>query len=225
MKNGNNNANNILSAQKQHWENTYCEEPRLFGEKPSYSAIRAAKLFQKEKAKKILELGGGHGRDTIFFATRKFHINVLDYCDNSIETIKNTANQLHISKYINPSCHDVREKLSYPNEFFDACYSHMLFCMALTTIQLEFIFQEVRRVLKPKGILVYTARNTNDVHFRHGIHRGEYMYENGGFIVHFFDKEKVETLAKGYEILNIEEFEEGELPRKLFVVTLRKEEN
>ena len=48
------------------------------------------------------------------------------------------------------------------------------------------------------------------------------MYEVGGFIVHFFDKEKVERMAKGYEILSVDPFEEGKLPRKLFRVTLRK---
>lgn len=48
------------------------------------------------------------------------------------------------------------------------------------------------------------------------------MYEVGGFIVHFFSREKVEQLARGYEVVRLEEFEEGGLPRKLFVVTLRK---
>jgi hypothetical protein len=51
------------------------------------------------------------------------------------------------------------------------------------------------------------------------------MYESGsGFIVHFFRRDIVEYLAKGFDILSIEEFEEGTLPRKLFRVTLRKKE-
>ena len=48
------------------------------------------------------------------------------------------------------------------------------------------------------------------------------MYEVGGFIVHFFSREQVERLAKGFEIVEAEEFEEGELPKKLFRVVLRK---
>ena len=48
------------------------------------------------------------------------------------------------------------------------------------------------------------------------------MYEVGGFIVHFFSKETVELLAKAYEVLRVDEFEEGKMPRKLFRVTLRK---
>jgi len=49
------------------------------------------------------------------------------------------------------------------------------------------------------------------------------MWEVGGFIVHFFNREKVVHLAKGFEIVGMDEFEEGGLPRKLLRVTLRKE--
>ena len=78
-------------------------------------------------------------------------------------------------------------------------------------------------VLKPRGVNIYTVRNTHDPDYGTGIHRGEDMYEVGGFVVHFFSREKVMHLAKGYDIVSIDEFEEGRLPRKLFRVTLRKE--
>ncbi len=39
--------------------------------------------------------------------------------------------------------------------------------------------------------------------------------------MHFFDRAKVERLARGWE-LGIDELEEGKLPRRLFRVTLRK---
>jgi hypothetical protein len=80
------------------------------------------------------------------------------------------------------------------------------------------------RILEPGGLNFYTVRNTTDAHYQTGIHRSEDMWEiGGGFIVHFFSKEKIEHLSKGYEIVNVEEFEEGDLPKKLFMVTLRKE--
>ncbi len=44
----------------------------------------------------------------------------------------------------------------------------------------------------------------------------------GGFIVHFFGRELVERLAAGYELLEVREFEEGDLPRRLFAVVQQK---
>jgi len=118
--------------------------------------------------------------------------------------------------------YDVRQPLPFEDDSFDACYSHMLFSMAFTTAELEFLSQEVKRVLRPSGLAIYTVRHTGDPHYCTGIHRAEDMFEVGGFIVHFFTREKVERLAKGFEIEGGEEFEEGSLPRKLFRVTMRK---
>jgi len=98
----------------------------------------------------------------------------------------------------------------------------MLFSMALTEAELAALSREILRVLRPGGLCVYTVRNTRDADFQRGIHRGEYLYENQGFIVHFFDRAKVERLAGGYEIISVEEFEEGKLPRCLYRVMLRK---
>ena len=110
------------------------------------------------------------------------------------------------------------------SESFDACYSHMLYCMALATSQIEALSLEVRRILRPGGLNVYTVRHTGDAHYRAGIHRGEEMYEAGGFTVHFFSGEKVRDLAEGWDLVDIQEFDERGLPRKLFRVTLRKRE-
>jgi hypothetical protein len=100
----------------------------------------------------------------------------------------------------------------------------MLFCMALSTPELERLAAEVRRVLRPGGLCVYTVRTTEDAHYGAGIDRGDDMYEVGGFIVHFFSRALVERLAAGYDLLDVSAFEEGALPRRLYRVTLQKAE-
>lgn len=212
----------VSNGQQQHWRKTYSEEPEFFGEEPSYPSKKAVELFKREAKTKILELGGGQGRDTFFFAQNGFQVSVLDYSESGIEAIRQKAESLGLLQSVEAICYDVRKPLPFSDESFDGCYSHMLYCMAFTTSELESLSQEVRRVLRPNGLNIYTARNTKDKHYRTGIHRGEDMYEVNGFIVHFFSEEKVEYLAKGYEILSVGEFEEGELPRRLFLVTLRK---
>lgn len=212
-----------LSKQKQHWENTFSSKPNMFGDSPSEAAIKAAETFRKKGKTNILELGSGQGRDTIFFAQNGFRVHALDYSQSGIETIEQKANALGLSQFITAKCHDIRNPLPFKDKTFDGCFSHMLYCMALATQELEFLTNEIRRVLKTGGLNIYTVRHTGDAHYGTGIPRGEDMYEVGGFIVHFFSKEKVKHLAKGYEIVDIDEFEEGGLPRKLFRVILKKQ--
>jgi len=223
MKEDKRKVEEVLNAQRQHWESMLSTKPEMFGTEPSDPAQKAAELFKKEGRIKILELGGGQGRDTIFFAQNGFEVAVLDYCESGVETIAQKAKSMGLSQSINALCHDVRKRLPFIDETFDACYSHMLYCMALTTSEVGFLSEDIRRVLKPKGLNIFTVRNTKDPHYRTGIHRGEEIYEIGGFVIHFFSREKVDHLARGFEIVSIDEFEEGGLPRRLFRVTLRKE--
>lgn len=218
-------ANEILDVQQAHWEKTFLERTDMFGLEPSYAAHRASEAFKGKGGIKILELGSGQGRDTLFFAGEGLQVNVLDYSNEGLKTIREKSQKLGISQSIVTLKHDIRQNLPFEDESFDGCFSHMFYCMALTTTELEFISQEIRRVLKPEGLNIYTVRNTTDAHYQTGIHRGGGMWEVGGFIVHFFNREKVEHLAEGYTIIGIEEFEEGNLPRRLFLVTLKKDRN
>ena len=40
----------------------------MFGESPSYAAIKAAEKFKEKNVKNIIELVAGQGSDTLFFA-------------------------------------------------------------------------------------------------------------------------------------------------------------
>jgi rhodanese-related sulfurtransferase len=42
------------------------------------------------------------------------------------------------------------------------------------------------------------------------------------WVLHFFDEEKIKQLTKGYELIEIKEFEEGTLPKRIYEVVLRK---
>ena len=94
--------------------------------------------------------------------------------------------------------------------------------MALSTNEIKNLNKEIKRILIPGGINIYTARNFNDGDYKRGIHRGEDMYESNGFIVHFFSKEKVNSLLDGFDNLILDQFDEGKFPRKLYFVVNKK---
>ena len=69
---------------KDHWEKMFAKNADMFGIKPSYPAVKSAEIFKREGKKYILELGGGQGRDTLFFAREGFQICTLDYTKEGI---------------------------------------------------------------------------------------------------------------------------------------------
>jgi SAM-dependent methyltransferase len=213
-----------MNVQQIHWDKTFWENEDLFDDEPSAPATIAAELFKKEGFSRLLELGAGQGRDTLFFARQGFQVFALHYAEAGLGAIQNKADRLGVAPAVSTLRHDLRQPLPFADETFDACFSHMLFCMAFTTTELTFLSREIWRLLKPGGLHVYTVRHAGDAHYGQGIHHGEDLYETNGFVVHFFTREKVEQLSSGFEIVGIEEFEEGPLPRKLFRVTLKRKD-
>tara|TARA_B100000700_G_scaffold135902_1_gene151826 strand:- start:1287 stop:1940 length:654 start_codon:yes stop_codon:yes gene_type:complete len=212
----------VLNQQSQHWEKNFSSKPEMFGLEQSLSAEKALKLFKEKKIGKVLELGSGLGRDTIFFAKNLIRVTALDYSSSGIEIIKQKALKQNLSKNISTNIFDIRKTLPFDDNSIEACFSHMLYCMALTSNELKNLNNEICRVLKPSGLNIYTVRNTFDGDYKKGIHRGEDLYENDGFIVHFFSKNKVKSLFSGFKNILIEEFEEGNFPRKLYIVVNEK---
>lgn len=212
-------------GQEGHWDKTYTENPAFFGEGPSEFAHMALDLFRSAKVRSVLELGCGHGRDALLFAKEGFQVTALDYSEAGLLSLQGSAREIGASDRIATRVFDVRKPLPFSDGSFDACYSHMLLCMELSTAELKFILGEIHRVLKPGGLSLYSVRNTFDKHYRTGLHRSEDMYEVvGGFVVHFFSEEKVRSLSGGYEIQDIHRMREGGLPRELFAVVLKKKE-
>ena len=208
--------------QRQHWSATFAANPDMYGDEPSDAAVAAADEFAAADVATVLELGAGQGRDTLYLARRGFQVHALDYAVEGIEAIEGKADTEGLGDRVIVGLHDVRQRLPVADAAFDASYSHMLLCMALTTPELERLVGDVRRVLRPGGLVVYTVRTTDDAHYGTGIARGDDMYEHGGFVVHFFDRALIDRLAAGFMLVDVTEFTEGELPRRLARVTMRR---
>ncbi len=205
-----------IEVQKAHWQRTFADNPDMYGTQVSEPGRYAIELFARDGAHDLLELGAGQGRDTIGFIRAGFQVTALDYEGDALQTLQDKVSVLTVA------LQDVRGPLPFADTSFDAVYSHMLFSMALTTSELESLAAEVHRVLRPKGLHVYTVRHFGDKHYGAGIPHGDDMYEHGGFVVHFFDRPLVDRLAQGFTAPELFEFEEGDLPRRLWCITQRK---
>ncbi|MEZ0093593.1 class I SAM-dependent methyltransferase [Streptacidiphilus sp. EB129] len=210
----------LADAQRGHWQHTYAAHPGMYGERPSEPAVYAAVAFRAAGAREVLELGAGHGRDALHFAREGFTVRATDFSATGLEQLRADALAQNVTERITTVVHDVRDPLPYPDDSVDAVFAHMLLCMALTTPQIQALVGEIRRVLRPGGVFVYTVRHTGDAHCGTGTAHGDDIYEHGGFAVHFFPRDLVDSLAEGWSVPQVHPFEEGDLPRRLWRVTV-----
>src|SRR4051794_3107999 len=142
------------------WNKVYKSDSTFFGEEPSNFALLCFNHMKMNNANKVLELGAGHGRDTTFFASNGIEVEALDYSVIAIGILNKIAKEKRLP--IKPQIFDVRNPLPFTDGYFDVVYSHMLLNMHFSLCELHFIFSEIMRVLKPKGLNFFSVRNHND---------------------------------------------------------------
>jgi SAM-dependent methyltransferase len=177
--------------------------------------------MKTNNVKKVLELGAGHGRDTIFFASNGIEVEALDYSVIAVEILEKIAKEKRLP--IKSQNFDVKKNpLPFPDGYFDSVYSHMFLNMRFSLDEIRFIFSEIGRVLKSKGLNFFSVRNHNDKSYGQGMEIDKGIYDINGFQIRFFTEKEIQDLAvvQGFEILWIKE--EYEEPVTLYLVPSRK---
>lgn len=212
-------------TQRQQWDKTYDNAKDFFGERPSELGVSALPVLKENGVKNVLELGCGQGRDTWYLARNGIKMTALDYSESGICQMRDLAREQQMEGVVTAHVHDAREPLPFPDETFDAVFSHMFFTMELSEEEVAMILEECRRVLRPGGLNLYSVRNDHDPHYGKFEQRGKDMWKNPmGFVVHFFDEGTIRRLSTGYDLLWIKEFDDPSPPftKKLYEVVLRK---
>ena len=98
----------------------------------------------------------------------------------------------------------------------------MLLNMRFSLEELHFIFSEIRRALKPKGLNFFSVRNHNDKFYGKDREVDKGIYDINGFQIRFFTEKEINDLlaAERFEILWIKE--EYEEPVTLYLVSSKK---
>jgi len=205
------------------WNKVYKSDNTFFGEDPSSFALFCFNYIKSnDNVKKILDLGSGHGRDSIFFVLKGFvEVEAIDYSVVAVEILSKIAKEKRLS--IKSQVFDIKKKpLPYPDGYFDVVYSHMLLNMRFSEDELHFILSEIKRVLKPKGWNFFSVRNHNDKFYGKGYKIENSIYDINRFQIRFFTEIDIQSFAKseGFDILEIKE--EYEEPVTLYLVASKK---
>ncbi len=203
------------------WNKVYSNDASFFSDNPSEFAIECYEEFKLNGVKRILELGCGQGRDSVFFASKGIDVIAIDSSQVAIDALSKIT--IEKSLPIRSILHNASEGIPFANSYFDAIYSHMFFNMRFTDDQLKYLFVEVNRVLKTDGLNLFSVRSDKDVMYRKGAEVEKDIYDINGFQIHFFTKSDVEDIlmATGFTAYKI--MEAYEEPASLYCVFAKRE--
>ena len=151
------------------------------------------------KGMHVLDLGCGYGADAMYFAKNGMKVTAIDFSSTSIDQVRERAANLSIA--LRAIQHDVSNKLPFPAATFNAVYAHLslhYFDDETTSA----IFAEIRRVLKPGGVLFVKCKSVDDPLYGKGKKIGPDMYHSE-HVRRFFRKEYMEYCLRDWKILRL----------------------
>lgn len=148
----------------------------------------------------ILDVGCGHGQDSLYFAQRGHEVAAIDMSEVTIQ--KNKEHHSHPN--LSFGVMDISRPLSFANETFDIVYASFSLHY-FTDGTTKNIFGELSRILKNRGLLCFICKSTKDFYYGKGTEIEKDMYDFNGQVKHFFSEAYVrELLDNNFEILKIE---------------------
>lgn len=198
------------------WEKIYKDKGESYEyydilESPHPDMGKVAKIFQQHKIAKVLDLGCGAGRNTLYLTEKKFTVDGFDNAPTGLKILKNKLQQKGLSA--NLKIGDVYKPLPYRDNFFDALVSIQVIQHAKEINILKTI-KEISRVVRPDGLIFITVcgrYSKNKVRLflvktANKIAPHTYIPTQGNEVglVHFiYNKELVKKHFKKFEILKL----------------------
>ncbi len=161
-------------------------------EKPSIFAETAIRYFPKEG--KVLELGAGHGQDSLFFAKQGYEVVSTDIETTSLA--ENMAKHKCHAKVVNVNLLD---SLPFEDSSFEVVYAHL----SLHYFELEKTFEimnEISRVLKPGGVLAFLTNSTNDPEYNTGLMIEPDFFQVGKATKRYLSVSTARQLVRDFDI-------------------------
>lgn len=152
-------SESALEMNQDLWDELYDADPQHFGDRESEFAIKCSKVMKDFGVNKILEIGCGYGRDSLFFARQGLNVVAIDYSTKALSILSEKLSGYSEARNIEVIHCDICTGIPFGNEYFDAVYSFLLFPVGFSDLQIDFVFSEIHRVLRNNGLFLSCVRN------------------------------------------------------------------
>jgi ubiquinone/menaquinone biosynthesis C-methylase UbiE len=203
--------------------NQILREERYSKEEPDETVVNfVAFLKKRSKDMRLLDLGCGAGRHTVYMAKQGFEAHGIDISETGLSLAKERLKRQNLDVYL-LKC-DMK-MLPYIGFCFDAvvCFS-AIYHQRLKGI--KDTISEIQRTLKKNGLLLVNFLSKRTYIYGKGakVEENTFVRQEGpekGVLHHFTDEEEIRRLFKNFKIINLKLFEkevEGKLTSRWILI-------
>jgi cyclopropane fatty-acyl-phospholipid synthase-like methyltransferase len=187
----------------EYWDKRYLAEGKIWGEKPSLTAVYALELFQKQGVEKLLVPGSGYGRNTRLFTASGMQVIGVEI---SFEACRLAMGYDPETRVFNSSALD----MSLIRGKYDGIYSFNVLHLFLGADRRTFIRQCVKK-LKQNGLMFFTVFSEKEQTFGKGDEVEKNTFESKpGRPVHYFSEGDLRYHFRDFEITETGLMEDAE---------------
>jgi tellurite methyltransferase len=206
------------------WQNP--EIARQWAERPPIpEVVEMADRLEAESRHRVLDIGCGMGRHTVYLAARGFQVTALDNAPVAVSACRESVAKANLTATILPVS---MTEMDFPTASFDGAISTQVIHHARKAVMAQ-IIDTITHQLSPHGYFVL-AMPTPD-HFDCG--RGEEVepgtwvdpnHREGPVPHHFCTQDEIHELLHAYEIVSLrkEDLPESDLVRSHWQLLARK---
>jgi SAM-dependent methyltransferase len=178
----------------EYWESRFQVEGKIWGEKPSRTAIQALEIFRLNKVTKILVPGAGYGRNTKLFSEAGLEVTGVEI---SARACQIAAKFDKLTKFYQGSVLD----MSRLTEKFEAVYCFNTLHLFLEKDRKILVRQCADRLLN-KGIMYFTVFSEKEESYGKGREVEKNTFESKpGRPAHYFSDADLRGHFAGIEIM------------------------
>ncbi len=152
----------------------------------------------------IIDLGCGIGNDTKYLIEKGKEVIPCDFSPIAIQNINKNFPEIKRTKVF-----DMTEGLPFEDNSTELIIADLSIHYFIEKVTF-FILEEIKRVLKPNGTLLFRVNSINDTNYGAGFGKEieHHLYEvsiQNGSLKRFFDKEDIDKFFDGWKILYLNE--------------------
>lgn len=178
----------------EYWERRFLDGGKIWGEKPSKTAIFALDLFKKHDVNKVLAPGAGYGRNTKLFTDANLEVVGIEVSESAINIAKVLDPK---TKFFQGSVLD----MPFDDEIYDGIYSCNVLHLFLKEDRHSFL-KKCSNQLGKNGFAFFVVFSEKERSFGKGKRIEENTFESKPWRpVHYFTETDLRQHFKDFSVL------------------------